>query len=93
MSFARLGFIVDIDPKGMSGFLGVNLIGTLSQNEITGNREEFVGRIDNMIWSNTSIRQAVNPPHFTSSETTITPDQAIQSDPLVIFSTTPSDKV
>lgn len=57
---------------------------------MTGGREELVGRIDNTSWSNTSIRQAVNPPHFTPPGMTITPDQAIQSDPLVILSITPS---
>ena len=59
---------------------------------MTGDREEFVGRIDNSSLSTTSSRQAVNPPHFTSPGMTITPDQAIQSDPLVILSITPSDK-
>jgi len=93
MAFDRLGFNVDIDPTDVSVFLGVSLIGTPSQNEITDDREELVGRIDNTSWSNTSTPQAVNPPHFTSPDTTITPDQAIQSDPLVIFSITPSDNV
>jgi hypothetical protein len=67
--------------------------GTLSQNEITGDREELAGRIDNTSWSDTSTRQALNPPHFTSLGVAITPDQAIQSDPLVILSIMPSDKV
>jgi len=93
MAFDRLGFIVDIDPTDVSVFLGMSLIGTPSQNEITDDREELVGRIDSTSWSNTSTPQAVNPPHFTSPDTTITPDQAIQSDPLVIFSITPSDNV
>ena len=85
--------MVDIDTADVSRFLGASLIGTLSQNEMTGGREELAGRMDNTSWSNTSTRQAVNPPHFTSPVMTITPDQAIQSDPLVILSTTPSDNV
>jgi len=73
--------------------LGVSLTGMLSQNEMTGDREGLVGRIDNSSLSKTSSRQARNPPHFTSLGMTITPDQAIQSDPLVNLSITPSDKV
>lgn len=84
--------MVDADPpNGPNVFLVASLTGTLSQKEITGVLEELDGRIDTTSWSKTSTRQAVNPPHFTSSGTMITPDQAIQSDPLVNLSITPSD--
>ena len=91
--FEPPGISVEVDPGDLSVVLGVSLTGTLSENEMTGDREELVGRIDNSSLSNTSSRQAVNPPHFTSLGIIITPDQAIQSDPLVNLSITPSDKV
>ena len=91
--FEPPGISVEVDPTDPRVVLGVSLTGTLSENEMTGGREELVGRIDSSSLSKTSSRQAVNPPHFTSLGITITPDQAIQSDPLVNLSITPSDKV